>query len=398
VLTSRDFLVFILVSYAIAVSLFVDEGAGNRNYLVLFAAMMGGLLFLVFRLTLHLQAIWGFVLFALMAMRALSVGGAGELKSLALTLIYSVGFFSIAHLLDRVPDKRVFVQDMMRWIIFAFAILSVIQMLTSLVGLPVPNVMLTKGLWSYNSLAMEPSWVGRTIGASMLCYLMLARLPAPPGHPDAPPRRDLEVLIAFLTTMLLSGSSLAAVAIIVVFLLSRSLAWVVALVAAISLFWPTVLLIDYEPLNRAILLGSNLGSLDVDILAEADHSGALRIIPTVIYLNEFALDEMGFWFGYGSEGMNRFFLGRIPGLLDETSAGFLPGFAVIYGVIFALAFVWIFVLRQATRTTAPLIGFWVIFTSTTAWNTQIFWYGLILIQITYAASRENAFRLSRERS
>lgn len=398
VLTSRDFLVFIILSYATTISIFVDVAAGNRNYLVLFAAMLGSLLFFVFDLTINRHTFWAFVMFSIMAMRGLILGGVGELGSLALTFVYSLGYFVIASLLERIQNKKMFIQDLMRWIIYAFAVLSVIQMVASFTGLPIPNVMLTKGLGSYNSLAIEPSWLGRIVGISMLCYIMLTRLPVPPDHPDDPHRRGLMVIISFFTTMLLSGSSLAAIAIIVVFLLSRSLVWLIFLLMFALLFWPMVLLIDYEPLERAALLLSNVGSLDVSVLARADHSGALRIIPSVIYLNDLAPSEWGFWFGYGSDGLTRFFLGRIPGLLDQTSAGFIPGFAVIYGVIMTGAFFWIFALRQANRTTAPLIVFWLIFMSTAAWNTQVFWYGLVVIQIAFTASRENPENVKLETS
>ena len=395
-LKSRDFLVFILLSYAMVISIFVD--AANRNYLVLLAAMLGGLLFAVFGLTLQRQAFWALVVFSIMAMRTLFQGGAGDLGSVTLTLVYGIGYFAIAGLLDRVQDKRMFVQDMMRWIIYSFAVLSVIQMVTSFAGLPVPNVMATKGLWSYNSLSYEPSQLGRVVGVTMLCYLMLTRLPAASGYPGDAPQTLQKVLIAFLTTMLLSGSSLAAIAIIFVFLLSRSLLWVIVLVTVVSLFWPMVMFIEYEPLKRASLLFSNLGSLDVSTLAGADHSGALRIIPAVIYFNDLAPAELGFWVGYGNDGLTRFFLGRIPGLGDTVTVGFIPGFMVIYGAISTGLFSWVFVLRQINRTTVPLIGFWAIFMASSAWNTQVFWYGLIVIQITFAASLENAERLRSEPS
>jgi hypothetical protein len=388
VLKSRDFLVFILLSYALVVFLFVD--AGLRNYLVLFAAMLGGLLFFVFGLRLQRQAFWAFVLVSVMAMRALFVGGSGELGSVLLTTLYALGYFAVASLLDRVDDKRAFVMGVMRGIIYAFTVLSLIQMAASLVGLPIPYLGSTRGMWSYNSFAYEPSHLGRVVGISMLCYLMLARLPTLPGHADEPARTRLKVLAAFLATMLLSGSALAAAAIVLVFALSRSLAWVLVVTSASFLVWPLFLVVDFAPLQRVALILANLGSLDVDALFSADASGAVRIAPAVIYLKEASTVEPGFWFGYGSDGLRRFFLGRLPGLGDTVPGGFLPGFLVVYGFFLTAFFIWLFLLRQANRTTAPLIGFWLIFMTASAWNTQVFWYGLIVIQIAWAASRDSA--------
>ena len=383
VLNSQHFLVFILVSYAVVVSLFV--GAELRNYLVLLAAMTGGILFFQLSLTLHLQAFWAFALFSIMAMQSLFQDGAGQLGSVALTFLYAVGYFAVASLLDRVENKRAFLMKLMRGIIYAFAMLSMVQMVTSLAGLPVPNQMATRGLWSYNSLAYEPSQLGRVVGISMLCYLMLSRLP---GEPERARARQ-KLLIAFLAAMLLSGSSLAAVAILLVYGLSRSLPWVALIVMVSVLMWPMFLLIDFEPLQRFALLTSSLGSLDVDQILIADHSGGVRVAPLFIYLRDVSMAEPGFWFGHGFEGLVHFFQGQVAGVRDDSAgAGFLPGFAVVYGVLAFACFAWIFALRQANRTTLPLIAFWAIFMSSSAWNTQVFWYGLIVIQITWAASRD----------
>lgn len=388
VLVSRRFLVFILANYAIVVSPFVDSEL--RNYLVLFAALIGGTLFPMLRLTHHAQAVWALGLFLIMTISTLFLDGAEQLGSVALTLVYAMGYFSITSLLDRVDDKRALLMKVMRGIIFAFAGLSVVQMVTSLVGLPVPNLMATKGMLSYNSLAYEPSQLGRTVGISMLCYLMLSRLPGK----QEPPRLRQGVLIAFLGTMLLSGSSMAVVAILAVYGLSRSNILVALIAVASITFLPIIMLLDYEPLTRFVLLTSSLPTMDVDQVLAADHSGGVRFAPLLIYLRDVSMAELGFWFGYGSEGLAYFFQGQIRGVAnDNVGAAFLPGFAVVYGFLISTLFVWLFALRQANRTTLPLIAFWAIFMTSSAWNTQVFWYGLIVVRIARAASRD-VFRSS----
>lgn len=385
ILTSQQFLVLILLSYAFVFSAFIDTG--QRNYLVLLAAIIGGLLYLPLKLALPRNLFWAFLVFSIMSIGTLSAEGFGGLDTLALTFVYALGYFAIASLLGRVEDKRAFLMKVMRWIIFAFAILSVVQMVTSLAGFPVPNQIGSKGLWSYNSLAFEPSQLGRVVGVSMLCYLMLSRLP---GEPERPRARQ-KILMAFLATMLLSGSALAAVAILFVYGLSRSLPWLVLIVIVSILIWPMFLLVDFEPLQRFALLVTNLGSLDVDQVLAADHSGGIRLAPLLIYLRDGSMAEPGFWFGYGTEGLAQFFQGKILGIQDESiGAGFLPGFAVVYGGLTFAFFIWVFAFRQANRTTMPVITFFAIFMTSSAWNTQVFWYGLIVIQIAWAASRDIA--------
>jgi len=383
ILTYRHFLVFILVSYAVVFSPFVD--AGLRNYLVLLAGAVGGVLFLSLRLPMNRQSLWALLLFYIMTLQSLYLDGPRLLGSVGLTFLYAMGYFATASLLNRIADKRSFLMKVMRGIIFAFAILSVIQMLASLAGLPMPNEMATKGMWSYNSLAFEPSQLGRVVGISMLCYLVLSNLP---GESE-PPRERLKLVIAFVITMLLSGSALAAAAILLVYVLSRSLPWVILAVTVSSLIWPVFLGIDYEPIQRFILLASNIGSLDLDQVLAAEHSGGIRVAPFLIYLRDASVEEVGYWLGYGAEGLTYFFQGKIPGMRDDVvGAGFLPGFAVVYGGLVFAFFVWVFVLRQANQITLPLIAFWAIFMTSSGWNTQVFWYGLIVIQVAWAVSRD----------
>jgi hypothetical protein len=390
-LSVNHLLVFILLSYAVTLSIFIDEGL--RNYLVLFAAGLGGVMLLAFRIPLSRQFFLALLLFAAMALRSLWLDAGSNIASVALTFLYGLGLLAIVAMLDRVGDKRELIQSVLRWLIYAYAAVSVIQMVFSLSGLPVPNQIASKGLWSYNSLAFEPSQLGRVVGISMLCYLILVRLPVPPGVAAESPRSSLKVLIAFLVTMFLSGSTTAAVAIFAVYLFSRSIGWAVIIVVASFLVWPLLLVTDFDSIKRAVLLISSLRFLDVEQVLQAEHSGGLRVAPLLVYIRDSSMAEAGFWFGYGQNGLDRFFYGMIKGLGDKIAAGFLPGFTVVYGAILMAAFIWLFTIRQLNRTTAPLISFWLVFFVNSAWNTQVFWYGLIVIQVAWAVSRDNARRL-----
>ena len=383
VITPRYFIAFILVSYAVVLSPFVDTE--QRNYLALIAAMIGGGLFIQLRLSHSNQASWAFILFSIMTLNALIINGIAHLGSVALTFTYATGYFAVASLMDLVTDKRIFIMMIMRRIIFAFTILSLLQLITSLLGFPIPNLMATKGLWSYNSLSHEPSQLGRVVGISMLCYIVMSRLP---GEPEKTRVRN-KLIIAFITAMILSGSSLATIAIFVVYWLSRPFPWFVFILIVGALLQPLFLILDFEVLQRFILLSSSFGSFELDQVLEADHSGGIRLAPFLIYIRDIIVTELGFWLGYGNEGIVYFFQGKISGVpLDYAGAGFLPGFAVVYGILAFALFVWIFVLRQNNWTTMPLIAFWLIFFTSSALNTQVFWYALIIIKVAWAASHD----------
>lgn len=387
-LTSRNLLITIFFSYAFVVEIFINSS--QRNYLVIILAILGGLLFIPLKLALQRQVAWGAGLFSIMILQALSIGDTEEFWSVALTFVYALGYFSIVSMLAKIEDKVTFVKALMRWVIYAFAIFSIIQLVSSLLGLPILNLIASKGLWSYNSLAYEPSQLGRVVGISMLAYLILCRL----DKYREPFNVYVKVLLAFLITMLLSGSALAVIAIPIVIFLSRPLLQILLLTLVGFFVWPIALLIDFEPLQRFFSLIINLSSLDVDQVLEAEHSGGLRIAPLLVYLRDASISEFGFWFGYGEQGLTRFFLGQIPGLGDRIATGFIPGFAVVYGIGTTAIFIFVFLVHQKNRKTLSLIAFWFFFIALSAWNTQVFWYGLIVIQIFCAASRDTSNNLS----
>ncbi|MCB1330461.1 MAG: hypothetical protein KDK28_13965 [Maritimibacter sp.] len=385
-ISSRNILTFLVVAYALVFAPLVD--AGLRNYMALIAASVGAAMIVLLNLRVGTQVFFAVALFGMMATTPADVSLGNGILSVFLTALYSAGYFAIVGVFARLADKKRFAENIMRKIIYAFAIVSVVQMLASLVGLPVPNVIASKGMWSYNSLAMEPSQLGRVVGITLLAYLIVVRPDTRAESFREMFRKHRGVLLASFVAMMLSGSALAAIALPVALVLAHSLRWAAAIAFVTLVASPVILLIDYEPLRRSVNLLSSLGSLDIATLHEADASGAARVIPLLLYFQKASLLDLSFWFGYGNQGLIDFFQGRLPGQGDKISAGFLPGFAVVYGIIATGIFVWLFILRLMNKATIPLIVFWMAFISTSSWNTQLLWYALATIAIVFAVDRE----------
>lgn len=372
---------FIFIAYAIVLSPLVD--AGLRNYLVIFAAAVGAFCLASLELPIRREVAWVSALLFYMLVSVLLDGHMQDLWSVALTFLYIVGYLAAGGLFANLPERDALAGKVLKMIIYAFAAVSILQMIASLAGLPVPNLLGSKGLWSYNSLSMEPSQVGRIVGISFLAFLTIARKGSNQVRLSELFTKHRNIFLAFVTAMLLSGSALAFAALIVVLVISRG-AWL-ALVLAVGLVaaLPVLLSIDFAPLQRSVLLLTSLSVTDPYVMMKAEGSGASRLLPGLIYLRDASVDELGFWLGYGSDGLTRFFLGRIPGFGDVVPAGFYPGYLVFYGLIGFLLFLWVFLFRLMNMKTLPVISFWIIFFSTSAVNTQVVWYGLLVIWICY---------------
>ena len=129
-LDERQTAVFILFSYGVTLSFFIDEG--NRNYLVLLAAGLGGLMFLTFRLVLERQFLLAMILFAVMALRSLYLDGVVTPFGGA-DLLYALGLLAIVALLEQSQEEDAD-SESTALADLCLAILSVIQMMFSLQG------------------------------------------------------------------------------------------------------------------------------------------------------------------------------------------------------------------------------------------------------------------------
>lgn len=384
----QGLLVFLVVSYAVVLSPFLD--AGLRNYLILLAALIGVISLFAFRVQKKSALIWSLVLSAYMAVVILATSGFAGLGPVALTITYMMGLVAIISIANRHWFDLPFATILFARIVVAYAIVSVLQMVASLGGLPIPNLIVSKGMWSYNSLAIEPSHLGRAVGITMLAYLILASQQARTRISAVPRSSHRKVLIAFFVTMLLSGSALAVIAIPITLMFALRPVWSVPLLAVTFLSLPFLSSMDYEPVQRATAFLSNLGSLDFDSLTNGDASGASRLIPTLIYLDIADPSTSAFWFGAGEQGSRAIFAPRIGGIANyEGGTGFLPGFLATYGTIASALFLWAFMLRQWNRKTYPIIIFWLCFFSSVPWNTQLFWYGLVTLALANAALSKN---------
>lgn len=365
----RNSFLFILFSYAFVISFFVDSN--SRNYLTIFAAIFGGLLFFVLRLKFGLQALFAAFIFILMMVNAL-VGGADEFISFGLTSIYAIGYLAISSLLIKIPNKRNIVMYAMTMVIYAFAIISIIQFIASTIGLPIPNYILSKGYLSYNSLAFEPSHIARIVGISMISLLVLVIT----GDNHQRTKVSPIIFFAFFITMYLSGSTTAQLAILFVFgfFIFQQSKFI------FSIFVLTSIMLS------VFLFTNPLNFLDSNSFLETGSSGSIRFAAAFIYMRDFTIMDLEFWFGYGYQGLNDFFLYKIPAAGDDLFVGFMPGYLVVYGLLIFLLFLWVFLFSQFNKTTLPLIIFFIIFFLWSAWNTQVFWYGLITIKITSLAA------------
>lgn len=374
----------ILIAFSTAFAPLI--GGDQRNFLVIFTTFLAPLLVILFRLPLTRDALWVLILLLYLSSITLAYDGPSEMSSLVYTAMLAISYVCFASSLHSGLITRDSIITFLRRLILAFGIVSVLQMIASLGGLPVPNLIASKGLWSYNSLSVEPSHLGRVLPISILVYFVLLR--GQPGIPNSTLRllaRERKVIAVYFVSILLSGSSLAALTAPLALLFAFPARWLIV----VMLCWPVIVLIDLPAFQRGLLFLSVLPTLDLQELAQTDHSATIRVAPALVYFDQMTPDNSEFWFGSGMSAIKVFFAGSIENVGTDIGAGFFPAFLIAFGVIGMGLTVWTFMLRFASFVTLPLISLWAIMFLTAGWNTQLFWYGFMMIRVLhfYAVER-----------
>ena len=357
-------------------------GDDQRNFLVIFFAFLSVPLMVYLHLGVGKDVIWlGFVLMGQLLLTLIN-GQRGELTTVIYTCLLATAYIAVSRGLQTGYVTRDALAKLLKKLILLYGMVSILQMAASLVGLPIPNLILSKGLWSYNSLAVEPSHAARVLSLSMLAYLLLARNKNEIGFRELI-GRDKLLVVAFLISTGLTGSAIGIIAALLALLLAMSRARILVAAGLLFLAWPALLSIDFPAIQRSSAFLAALPTMDIPALVEADQSGAMRVMPILLFLDKADPTALEFWFGGGLGAIASYVQGELVGAGELVAAGFIPGYIVAFGVIGTLLFLWAFLFRFVVEATLPIVLLWVILLATSAWNSQIFWYGLMLVRAVH---------------
>lgn len=358
-------------------------GIDQRNYLVIALISLLGPVIFIARIPVGRESLWVMATMLYMLLVTLIVGRTEDISTIGFTGLFFLAYIAFSSALITGRATLANVLFLLRTLIIAYGVVSVLQMVTSLVGIPVPNAILSKGLWSYNSLAVEPSHAGRSLAITMLAYLILSRTYFGSIGVMKLLRRERIPLMAFLVSILLTGSSLAVMAAPLAIILALPSRWIVWLSGILIAAWPFLYAIDLPVVQRALAFLNALPSMDVAAIANAEQSGALRVIPLLVYIDKIQIDQISSWLGGGLAQIEYYVKGELIGAGDLVSAGFIPGYLISFGIFGTALFVYSFLGRYLSRGTVPFVLLWIFLFSTTAWNTQLFWYGLMLYRLIH---------------
>tara|TARA_B110000503_G_scaffold142851_1_gene241261 strand:- start:6847 stop:8046 length:1200 start_codon:yes stop_codon:yes gene_type:complete len=212
------------------------------------------------------------------------------------TVLYSVGFcfthIAFKQLLRRKTFSIYDYEKILKYLLYAYFIVLVIQQFSVLTGLPIFNVRFYRPNepWKLNSLGGEPSWAARTIGLMMYCYITINEIISSRKYNfQINFKRDKRIWIGFLYSMLTLGSSTA-----IFFLAVFSLKFIgfknkfrtaVVFILVITFFN----FVQIDSVQRVLKTTLATFTLDQNAIIEADGSASARIVPFIVMLENIDL-------------------------------------------------------------------------------------------------------------
>ncbi|NOQ32164.1 MAG: hypothetical protein GQ570_13700 [Helicobacteraceae bacterium] len=298
------------------------------------------------------------------------------------SIMFGLTFIAYVQLLYKKSFTVENYQKLLKYLIYAYSIVLLIQQFCVLTGLPIFNVSnydIREPL-KLNSLSTEPSQSGRIVAFLMYCYITIKELLVKRKYNF---RLDLKddkwVWVSFMWTMITMGSGTAFLFIPIVLLKFIRFKNLIPLFIIFGVILFFVNIMGITAIDRTFKVSLATLTLNVDTILEVDHSAAMRIVPIMILAKMVDFTTMDGWFGHGIDYVSSILSYLVPGVSEGFSGGGLLAFLIDYGFISFLLFI-IFSFSNSFRKGDYLsIVFWFMLVFLFGINSQIVWLTIILL-------------------
>ena len=355
---------------------------GNRN-LLLIGVMAISPLIILKDSRFYLPDIWLlFFMASIVLIPPLAHPESMRWSTVIYSLMFGLTFLAYKQLLRQNTFTVELYLKLLKYLIYAYFTVLLIQQFCVLTGLPIFNLSNYDPIepWKLNSLAAEPSHSARIVALLMFCYITVSELVAKRKYDfylDS--KQDKWVWVAFLWTMVTMGSGTAFLFIILVLLKFIRFKSLIPLFILFGLILFLVEILDITSFERAFKVFMATLTLDSDVIMHADHSASIRIVPMIILTEIIDLTTFNGWFGYGIDYTSYYLNGKIPGVPEGFTGGGLLSFLVEFGFISFILFVIFSFLASVDKRDYLSIVFWLMLVFFNGINSQIVWLSIILL-------------------
>ncbi len=317
------------------------------------------------------------------------------------TVIYScmfiISFITYKHLLYKDVFGIEDFEKLIRYLIYAYTLVLIIQQLCVLLGLPIFNLSNYNPAepWKLNSLTSEPSHSARIMGLLMFSFVLIKQIILDRKYSFSIDfKSDRIVWISFFWTMLTMNSGTAFLFILIIFSMFLSIRNLLGLIISFILVGFIVSIFNITAFDRTFKIIEAIFTLDTNKIIIADPSASVRIVPLILLSQLVNVTSLNDWFGYGIDHVSTILssLVYIGGMPDGWSGGGMLLIWVEYGFLSFLLFSFVSFKLIFEKGNLLTIVFWFFLIFLYGINSQIVWITIILLFTTkYFKKKRNTF-------
>lgn len=309
-----------------------------------------------------------------------------------ISYLYSLCFVSAylclrdSFLQNKFPMSKM--QKILRKILYAYAIVLLIQQLCVIVGIkPLNQLFGFEDKWKLPSLAQEPSHMAIFEFFFMYSYMLISEKLLGHKYRLSDAKKEKWVWIAYFWCMLTCQSTSAIMYCGLIFLRffkpRTILKYGIGLVITIV---PIYLFLRETPaFQRVVLFSEAFFTLDINKINDADHSAAYRLFPLFYLLNHLDVFNSEFWFGhgldFGKETLNEYalYVSNDVAYDGNINIGGFFGYILDYGMLCFLTLC--LAIKKAIRGVGDfwLVIFYIWLNLFVGFNMQLFWSSTTLL-------------------
>lgn len=304
------------------------------------------------------------------------------------TVIYScmfiISFITYKHLLYKDIFRIENFEKLIRYLIYAYTLVLIIQQICVLLGLPIFNLSNYSPAepWKLNSLTSEPSHSARIVGLLMYCYIVIKEIMLNRKYNL---KNDLKVdkwiWFSFFWTMITMGSGTAFLFIFFVLSVFLSFRNLIILLLVFIILIGAITFFEITAFDRTWKVFLATLTLDTNKIIAADPSASVRIVPFIIISQLVDFTTFNDWFGYGVDYVKSIFSTyvRIGGLPEGFTGGGMFQVWLDYGLLSFLLFVYFTFSATYLKDSIVSVFFWFLLVFMYGVNSQIVWVTIVLL-------------------
>ena len=398
ILIAYPLLVFIIITLAIAPSFALGEG--NRNLLLIFLMGLSPLVLFKYRRYYKNEIYLYLFMVSIILFPIIFNPESMRWSTVLYSQMFCITFLAYNRLIRHTRYFTVVrYLKILKFLIYAYFIVLIIQQFCVLTGLPIINLGNYNPAepWKLNSLAAEPSHAARIVALLMFCYITIKELFIGRKYNlKADLKGDLGVWISFLWTMITIESATAFLFIPIVLLKFIRFRNIIPLMILLGIFIYLINALGLPTFERTYQSISATLTFNEQNIIAADHSASVRIVPIITLAKMVNISTIDGWFGHGIDYVSSFMYKIIPGVPEGISGGGLFQLWMEYGFISFILFFFFSLKTVVDKNDYLPIVFWFLLVFIYGVNSQIVWLCIILlftnhfILANYSKKKNNA--------